>query len=254
MTGALIGFVPVSTQNHAGTDKTVPLLLSARAQTHQISREKKAHGGTQTQDPSQTASTRTTDLATQPHGRPVTLWQRNKGSQSENFTICLGLLSPLVTSQVTTFVHSTSNSLCVGQSKYQRFRILGQSDCRAEGQAHFCDRLCLPPNPFHLNGFQDFSFSKRREQSRGITFILVLHTAIFIKTHESIRWQRCRPLHSLGCFCWFVDCLHVTLSRILLGLFPYFFEDADFLTVKTWSYRVLNSNNNIHTRVTIELR
>ena len=26
-----------------------------------------------------------------------------------------------------------------------RFRILGQSECRAEGQAHFCDRLCLPP-------------------------------------------------------------------------------------------------------------
>ena len=32
---------------------------------------------------------------------------------------------------------------------------------RAEGQAHFCDRLCLPPSPFHhLNDFQDIFFKK----------------------------------------------------------------------------------------------
>ena len=56
MTGALAGFVPVSTRNHAGTDETVPLLLAARARTHQMPREIKAHSpaGTRTQDPSQT--------------------------------------------------------------------------------------------------------------------------------------------------------------------------------------------------------
>ena len=68
------------------------------------------------------AITRTTDWATQPHRRPVTPGQRNKGSHSENFTICLGPLSPLVTSLVATLVHATSSSLCIGQCKYQRFK------------------------------------------------------------------------------------------------------------------------------------
>ena len=51
--------------------------------------------------------------------------------------------------------------------------------------------------------------------------IFWLHTAVF-KTIELFRWQRCRPLHSLGCFCWLVDCLHVTHIRILLKSFSLF--------------------------------
>ena len=87
-----------------------------------------------------------------------------------------------MTSQVITFVHATSSSLCVGQNKYQRFRILGQSDCRAEGQAHFCDRLCLPLSPFHhlKNDFQDFLFWKKAGAIKGNNlYILAAYRCFF---------------------------------------------------------------------------
>ena len=71
MNGPLIGSIQVSTRNHVGTDKTVTLLLAARAQKHQMSCEKK-HGpaGTRTRNPRRPCE-HPYDLALQPQGRPV---------------------------------------------------------------------------------------------------------------------------------------------------------------------------------------
>ena len=127
------------------------------------------------------------------------------------------------------FTNATSSSLSAGQSKYQRFRILGQSDYRADGASQFLwQTTCLSPSPYHLiissfvskNDSQDiFSWISISDFLAGAIkgynlksiLFLWLHTAIsdvvlyilaayryFLNSkqwsHESIRWQRCRPL------------------------------------------------------------
>ena len=124
------------------------LCCSLRA--HQMSREKK-HMTRWDSNPgplADHASTRTTELPSLKDDP----WE-DKGSQSENFRICLG---PLVTSHL---CHYDSPVLPAAACLLGRFRILGQSDCRPEEQAHFCDRPCLPPSPFYLFRFEHI-FSK----------------------------------------------------------------------------------------------
>ena len=151
----------------------------------------------------------------------------------------------------------------------QRFRILAQSDCWEEGQAHFCYRRCLPPSisssfSFQKNDFQDI-FSRISDFLAGAIngSILWLHTAIyfgcillFSKFETVVPWIYSMTKMSAIAYSW----MFLLIGRwFACGPQPDFFFIWEFFIIflwfgyaKFWSYRVLN-NNNIHTHVTIEL-